>query len=83
MFTIPLLLIYAFAVCAVAFGRRRLRQGLPISYQARMGVFRNSFRYVLVYIMCVLLGAGGRPCGLGAVFPHALSVPRAGAYAFL
>ena len=66
LFLVPLVLIYIFAFGAVVYGRRRLTQGLPVSYQARMGVFRNSARYVLVYIVYVLCA----PLAFGTCLPN-------------
>ena len=49
LFTGPLLLIYVFSTGAVIFASRRLREGLPETYKTRMGVFRNSARYLPTY----------------------------------
>lgn len=57
LFIAPLVALYVFALAALAYANRRLRTGLPETLEARLTIFKSSFRFVMSYVAYWLLAA--------------------------
>lgn len=49
-FLVPLIIIYTTALTLLAQASRRLRQGLPETFEARVEIFRSTLRFNLSYV---------------------------------
>lgn len=49
-FLVPLIIIYTTALTMLAQASRRLRQGLPETFEARVEIFRSTLRFNLSYV---------------------------------